>query len=95
MYYFMVGFCCGNGETGGGMLFFNVQEIPPLLEMTILVMDGNTGTVGLGGLFRVHPATGGRRLLSDFGDPAQGPWGMTLVAWRWSSWVRKTRSPLP
>jgi IS6 family transposase len=48
-YYFMVGFCCGNGETGGRTLFFNVQEIPPLLEMTILVMDGNTGTVGLGG----------------------------------------------
>jgi hypothetical protein len=38
--YFMVGFCCGNGETGGGPLFFNVLEIPPPSEMTILVMDG-------------------------------------------------------
>lgn len=36
-YYFMVGFCCGNGGTGGGTLFFNVQEIPPPLDLGLVV----------------------------------------------------------
>jgi hypothetical protein len=38
-YFVMVGFCCGNGETGGGTLFFNVREfeIPPPLDITLAV----------------------------------------------------------
>jgi hypothetical protein len=36
-YCVMVGFCCGNGETGGGTLFFNVVELPPPLDITLVV----------------------------------------------------------
>lgn len=39
----------------------------------ILVTDPNAGTESKGALFRVDPARGTRSLLSDFGDPAQGP----------------------
>ncbi|MCI0454136.1 MAG: hypothetical protein L0Y68_03975 [Candidatus Dadabacteria bacterium] len=41
----------------------------------ILVIDTSAGTGGLGVLFRVDPANGNRTVLSDFGDPAQGPLG--------------------
>lgn len=34
-YYFMAGFCCGNGGTGGGQLFFNVREIEPVLDIEL------------------------------------------------------------
>jgi hypothetical protein len=44
---------------------------------TILVVDLEAGTGGLGALFRVDPGTGARSLLSDFGNPAQGPTGYT------------------
>ena len=43
---------------------------------TIRVADPDAGTNGAGALFRVDPATGGRTLLSDFGDAAQGPIGV-------------------
>ena len=39
-YYFMVGLCCGNGENGGGTLFFNVRDvadIPPPPEISLVV----------------------------------------------------------
>jgi hypothetical protein len=36
-YFFMVGFCCGNGGTGGGTLFLNVQESPPPTDITLRV----------------------------------------------------------
>jgi hypothetical protein len=36
-YYFMVGFCCGNGESGGGDLIFTVRESPPALELELRV----------------------------------------------------------
>ncbi|MGH8658705.1 MAG: hypothetical protein ACREV4_09600 [Gammaproteobacteria bacterium] len=39
----------------------------------ILVTDPNAGTESKGALFRVDPGKGTRSLLSDFGDPAQGP----------------------
>jgi hypothetical protein len=42
---------------------------------TILVVDEDTGTNDRGVLFHVDPVSGARTLLSDFGDPAQGPLG--------------------
>ncbi len=44
-------------------------------EGTVLVIDSNAGTGGFGALFRVHPASGIRSLISDFGNAAQGPLG--------------------
>jgi hypothetical protein len=41
----------------------------------VLVVTNNGGTGNKGALFRVDPTTGVRTLLSDFGDPAQGPLG--------------------
>ncbi len=43
------------------------------LSGQILVTDPNAGTESKGALFRVDPANGARRLVSDFGDPQQGP----------------------
>ena len=48
---------------------------------TILVVDRQSGAgatssvAGAGQLFAVDPSTGDRRVLSDFGDPKQGPRG--------------------
>ncbi len=41
----------------------------------ILAADLAAGTDFFGEVFRVHPATGERVVLSDFGDPSQGPLG--------------------
>jgi len=43
---------------------------------TILVIDYNAGTGGKGALFTVHPVTGSRTILSDFGNATQGPTGL-------------------
>jgi hypothetical protein len=43
----------------------------------ILVTDLNAGTEARGALFRVHPATGVRTVLSDFGVAVAGPLGNT------------------
>lgn len=40
-----------------------------------LVIDDDAGTNGDGALFRVRLSTGNRTIISDFGDPAQGPIG--------------------
>jgi hypothetical protein len=54
-YFVMVGFCCGNGATGGGMLFLNIREfeIPPPLDITLAVnAQGSfdqTGVATIGG----------------------------------------------
>jgi hypothetical protein len=45
----------------------------------IFVIDGNAGTSIRGALFRVDATTGARTILSDFGDPAQGPLGVEPV----------------
>jgi sugar lactone lactonase YvrE len=45
----------------------------------LLVTDRDAGTRGRGALFRVNPTTGGRRILSDFGDPDLGPQGVDPV----------------
>jgi hypothetical protein len=43
---------------------------------TILVGDGSAGAGGgAGALFRIDPTSGTRTLLSDFGNPSQGPVG--------------------
>jgi hypothetical protein len=60
-YYVMVGFCCGNGETGGGTLFFNVVEIPPLLDITLVVDSpgavNRTGAATIGGTVTCNQPT--------------------------------------
>jgi hypothetical protein len=33
-YYIMIGSCCDTGGTGGGTLFFNVEEAPPSVDIT-------------------------------------------------------------
>jgi hypothetical protein len=43
---------------------------------TILVIDQHAGTNLRGALFQVHPTTGTRTLLSDFGNAAQGALGI-------------------
>jgi DNA-binding beta-propeller fold protein YncE len=47
---------------------------------TVLVVDPSAGRELHGALFRVHPAKGNRKMLSDFGDPRQGPTGDDPVA---------------
>lgn len=47
------------------------------LSQTELVTDPFGGSNGAGVLFAVNPTTGQRRVLSDFGNPAQGPIGET------------------
>jgi hypothetical protein len=42
----------------------------------IFVMDIHAGTGLAGALFTVHPVTGNRTILSDFGDATQGPTGV-------------------
>src|SRR5262245_58692624 len=41
----------------------------------LLVIDQHAGTTQLGALFTVDPDTGSRTILSDFGNPIQGPPG--------------------
>lgn len=43
----------------------------------ILVADFEAGPDGAGLLFLVNPGTGARTVLSDFGDPTQGPTGQS------------------
>ena len=59
---------------GGAMALGTAVEVGAAGE--ILVLDGNRGTEEPGGaLFMVDPASGERALVSDFGDPTQGPPG--------------------
>lgn len=46
---------------------------------TILVIDNQGGIGGNGALFNVHPTTGIRTLISDFGDVTRGPTGIDPV----------------
>jgi hypothetical protein len=45
---------------------------------TILMVD-SAGTSGRGALIHVDPATGWRTIVSDFGNPAQGPLGVLPI----------------
>jgi hypothetical protein len=42
---------------------------------SVLVLDNFAGTSGLGQLFRVNPTTGGRTIVTDYGDATQGTIG--------------------
>jgi cysteine-rich repeat protein len=77
-----------NGTTGARTLLSNFADpsqgplgVDPvgvaLGAGGILVTDIDGGTNLNGALLRIHPLTGVRALLSDFGDPAQGPLGKT------------------
>ncbi len=81
-------------KTGTIMRFFFITVfIFPLLSLSlaspsqaqlsngdILVIDSSAGTGGDGALFSVDPTTGNRTVLSDFGNPAQGPTGVNPYA---------------
>jgi hypothetical protein len=58
------------------VLLLFVAGLTPARAQVILVTDADYGTQGNGGLFAVD-GTGSRWLVSDFGDPAQGPTGIT------------------
>jgi hypothetical protein len=57
-----------------GPLGFNPVGVA-LGRRGILVTDKDAGTNQHGAVFLVDPVTGGRTILSDFGDSAQGPTG--------------------
>lgn len=66
-------FCSGaQGPTGE-----NPHGVALEADGNILVTDRTAGTGISGALFRVHPLTGVRTVLSDFGDMAQGAIGRT------------------
>lgn len=48
-------------------------------DETAYIVDGAAGTDSNGALFHVDLATGDREIVSDFGDPVQGPIGQTPV----------------
>lgn len=48
------------------------------LSPGLLVTDSYSGTEEKGSLFKVDPGTGLRTLLSDFGDPSEGPMGVDV-----------------
>ncbi len=53
---------------------------PMMVSGDMIVVDSSAGTDDHGALFIVKKQSGKRRLLSDFGDPAQGDLGMTPTA---------------
>jgi hypothetical protein len=55
------------------------------LNPTLLVTDAFAGSNGAGALFVVNPTSGARTLLSDFGNSAQGPAGVTPDAVAYSN----------
>ena len=57
------------------MLAFAGTVSAQLSQGDILVIDSQAGTNFNGALFVIDPVTGNRTLLSDFGNPAQGPLG--------------------
>jgi hypothetical protein len=65
----------GNGAQGP--LGLNPTGVVLGAAGTILVSDRDAGTNFGGALFSVNPTTGARTLLSDFGNAAQGPLGVS------------------
>src|SRR6478735_101696 len=53
-------------------------QASPAIPGDFLVIDSAAGTGGHGALFTVHPVTGSRTILSDFGNAIQGPTGVGL-----------------
>ncbi|WP_432722711.1 hypothetical protein R0381_001516 [Jeongeupia wiesaeckerbachi] len=69
----------GNAASGPlGLFPSGVQVVGGLLDLwaTIYVVDPFAGTDALGALFKVRSDNGQRILLSDFGNPSQGPLGV-------------------
>lgn len=64
----------------GGLLLVYSPAQAEIKAGDILVVDGINGTNGLGALFLVNPMTGQRTVLSDFGNPAQGPLGFSPIS---------------
>jgi hypothetical protein len=64
---------------GGSLLIYSPAQAE-IKSGDILVADQIGGTNGLGALFLVNPKTGQRVVLSDFGNPAQGPLGSAVVS---------------
>lgn len=62
------------GDPGQGPLGQSMRRVASEND-GFLVVDPFVGTDGLGALFRVDGTTGQRQLLSDLGDPGQGPTG--------------------
>src|SRR5262245_55746094 len=58
----------------GGLQFVGSPAQAGLAAADILVLDQGAGAQ-FRPLFVVHPTTGKRRVLTDFGNPAQGPLG--------------------
>ena len=65
------------GNAAQGPMGVEPVGIAPSPLGDLLVTDTEAGTGGNGALFRVDPTTGSRTLLSDFGNPSQGPLGQT------------------
>jgi hypothetical protein len=63
------------GSAELGPLGFNPLGVAVESSGQILLTDADAGTDFRGALFRVDPASGARKLLSDFGDAAMGPLG--------------------
>jgi hypothetical protein len=60
------------------LLFLAPLAPPAALAEVLVVANANGGTGDLGVLLLLDTATGRRTLLSDFGDPAQGPLGLDM-----------------
>jgi hypothetical protein len=60
------------GDSAQGALGYFLVGVAVEASGQILVIDNLGGTNGKGALFRVHPTTGFRTLLNDFGSTAQG-----------------------
>lgn len=63
----------GGNADGNSEIFLASCEVPAVGG--ILALDQTAGTGGLGALFRVNASTGARKIISDFGNSAQGPLG--------------------
>jgi Ca2+-binding RTX toxin-like protein len=63
------------GNPAQGPLGINPTGIALGAAGMILVIDQNAGAQNVGALFRVNAVTGRRSIISDFGNPAQGPLG--------------------
>ena len=64
---------------------FTPQAHAQVIPGDTLVIDDDAGTGGRGALFRVNPTNGSRKIVSDFGNSAQGtlgfsPFGVALDA---------------
>ena len=60
---------------GLSLLAILALDAAPAAADETYVVDQDAGSGAAGALFRVDPASGNRSLVSDFGNPAQGPLG--------------------